>query len=137
DHDVVNFRRHTNLLMRSPGVVRKGDIVLVARRFGSDDWRTGQQQIVGVMSAMSDVTPDSRYGYAVCVGRFQDLETPLDLQLGRETTAMFDFFGCENFSAQSPVFFLDADPQTSESVVKAVERSLRLVVPDEVSQHAV
>ncbi|MEY4066015.1 MAG: hypothetical protein RIR26_2223, partial [Pseudomonadota bacterium] len=40
DHDVVNFRRHTNLLMRSPGVVRKGDIVLVARRFGSDDWRT-------------------------------------------------------------------------------------------------
>lgn len=137
DHDVVNLRKHTNLLMRSPGVIHKGDIVLVARRFGSDDWRTGQQQIVGVMSAMSDVTPDSRYGYAVCVGRFQDLETPLDLQLGRETIAMLDFFGCENFSAQSPVFFLDADPQTNEFVVKAVERSLRLVTPNEVTQHAV
>jgi tetratricopeptide (TPR) repeat protein len=137
DHDVGNFRKHSTLLMRSPGTVHKGDLVLVARRFGSNDWRSGQQQIVGVMSAMSDVTPDARYGYAVCVGRFQELETPLDLQLGKETTALLDFFGCENFSAQSPVFFLDADPKTSEDIVKAVERSLRLVVPVEAVQHAV
>lgn len=137
DHDVINFRKHSNLLIRSPGDLHKGDLVLVARRFGSNDWRTGQQQIVGVMSALSDVTPDSRYGYAVCVGRFQELETPLDLQLGRETTALLDFFGCENFSAQSPVYFLDADPKTSEEVVKAVERSLRLVSSFEVVQHAV
>lgn len=137
DHDVGNFRKHSNFLLRSPDSVHKGDLVLVARRFGSNDWRTGQQQVVGVMSAMSDVTPDSRYGYAVCVGQFQDLETPVDLQLGRDTTAMQDFFGCENFSAQSPVFFLDADPVTNEEIVKAVERSLRLVVPLEEVRHAV
>ncbi|MBM3382035.1 MAG: tetratricopeptide repeat protein [Betaproteobacteria bacterium] len=137
DNDVGHLKKHSTLLMRSPGTVRKGDLVLVARRFGSNDWREGQQQIVGVMGALSDVTPDARYGYAVCVGRFQELETPLDLQLGRETTAMLDFYGCENFSAQSPVFFLDADPKTSEEVVRAVERSLRLVRPFEADQHAV
>lgn len=137
DNDVNHLKRHSNLLMRSPGSVHKGDLVLVARRFGSDDWRMGQQQIVAVMSALSDVTPDSRYGYAVCLGRYQELETPLDLSLGQETTAMLDFFGCENFSAQSPVFFLDADPKTSEEVVRAVERSLRLVVPFEAIQHAI
>jgi tetratricopeptide (TPR) repeat protein len=137
DHDVGNFRKHPSLLMRAPDAVRKGDLVMVARRFGSDDWRTGQQQIVGVMCTLSDVTADARYGFAVCVGRFQELETPLDLQLGRETTALLDFFGCENFSAQSPVFFLDTDPETSEGVVRAVERSLRLVHPHEALQHAV
>ncbi|NBO37190.1 tetratricopeptide repeat protein [bacterium] len=137
DHDVANFRKHSNLLMRSPDSVHKGDLVLVARRFGSDDWRSGQQQIVGVMCAMSDVTPDARYGYAVCVGRFQELETPIDLQLGRETSALLDFFGCENFSAQSPVFFLDADPKTSESIVRAVERSLRLAGPAGALQNVV
>jgi tetratricopeptide (TPR) repeat protein len=137
DHDVGNFRKHPSMLMRSPDAVRKGDLVLVARRFGSDDWRTGQQQIVGVMCSLSDVTPDARYGFAVCVGRYQELETPLDLQLGGETTALLDFFGCENFSAQSPVFFLDTDPETSEGVVRAVERSLRLVHTPEALQHAV
>ncbi|MEN9530478.1 MAG: hypothetical protein RI932_2351 [Pseudomonadota bacterium] len=137
DNDVGHLKKHSTLLMRSPGSVHKGDLVLVARRFGSNDWRVGQQQIVGVMGALSDVTPDSRYGYAVCVGRFQELETPLDLHLGLETTALLDFFGCENFSAQSPVFFLDADPKTSEEVVRAVERSLRLVRPFEAMQHAV
>lgn len=137
DNDVGNFRKHANLLMRSPDSVHKGDLVLVARRFGSEDWRTGQQQVVGVMCTLSDVTPDSRYGLAVCVGRYQELETPLDLQLGRETTAMLDFFGCENFSAQSPVFFLDVDPETSEDVVRAVERSLRLVHQPEALQYAV
>jgi len=137
DHDVGNFRKYSSLLMRSPDAVHKGDLVLVARRFGSDDWRTGQQQIVGVMCTLSDVTPDARYGFAVCVGRYQELETPLDLQLGRETTALLDFFGCENFSAQSPVFFLDTDPETSEEVVRAVERSLRLVQPLEALQNAV
>ncbi|NBW80399.1 tetratricopeptide repeat protein [bacterium] len=137
DHDVENFRKHADLLMRSPDSVKKGDLVLVARRFGSNDWRTGQQQIVGVMCTLSDVTPDARYGFAVCVGRFQDLETPVDLQLGRETTALLDFFGCENFSANSPVFFLDADPETSETVVRAVERSLRLTHQTEAIPYAV
>lgn len=137
DHDVGNFRKHQHLLMRSPDVVQKGDLVLVARRFGSEDWRTGQQQIVGVMCTLSEVTPDARYGLAVCVGRYQELETPLDLQLGTETTALLDFYGCENFSAQSPVFFLDADPETSEEVVRAVERSLRLVHQPEALQYAV
>jgi hypothetical protein len=137
DQDVSHLRRHDSLLMRSPGAVKKGDLVLVARRFGSDDWRGAEQQVVAVMSAMSDVTPDSRYGFAVCVGRFQTLENPLDLNLGKETTALVDFFGCENFSAQSPVFFLDADPGTSERVVRAVEHSLRLVLPVEATQHAV
>ncbi|NBX16004.1 MAG: tetratricopeptide repeat protein [Proteobacteria bacterium] len=137
DHDVVNFRKHPSLLMRAPDALRKGDLVLVARRFGSNDWRTGQQQVVGVMCSLSDVTPDARYGFAACVGRYQELETPLDLQLGRETTALLDFFGCENFSAQSPVFFLDTDPETSEGVVRAVERSLRLVHTHEALQHAV
>jgi tetratricopeptide (TPR) repeat protein len=137
DNDVGHLKKHSTLLMRCPGTVHKGDLVLVARRFGSNDWRVGQQQIVGVMGALSDVTPDARYGYAVCVGRFQELETPLDLQLGRETTALLDFYGCENFSAQSPVFFLDADPKTSEEVVRAVERSLRLVRPFEAIQNAV
>jgi tetratricopeptide (TPR) repeat protein len=137
DHDVENFRKHPDLLMRSPDSVNKGDLVLVARRFGSNDWRTGQQQIVGVMCTLSDVTPDARYGFAVCVGRFQDLETPVDLQLGRETTALLDFFGCENFSANSPVFFLDADPETSETLVRAVERSLRLAHQAEAIPYAV
>lgn len=137
DQDVSHLKRYDSLLLRSPGNVKKGDLVLVARRFGSDDWRGAEQQIVAVMSAMSDVTPDVRYGFAVCVGRFQELENPLDLNLGRDTTALVDFFGCENFSAQSPVFFLDADPGTSERVVRAVEHSLRLVLPVEATQHAV
>jgi len=137
DQDVSHLKRYDSLLMRSPGAVKKGDIVLVARRFGSDDWRGAEQQVVAVMSAMSDVTPDSRYGFAVCVGRFQALENPLDLNLGKETTALVDFFGCENFSAQTPVFFLDADPGTSERVVRAVEHSLRQVFPNEASQHAI
>lgn len=137
DQDVAHLRRHDTLLLRSPGTVKKGDLVLVARRFGSDDWRTGEQQIVAVMSALSDVTPDARYGFAICVGRFQSLENPLDLHLGKETTALMDFYGCENFSSHSPVFFLDADPGTSERVVRAVEHSLRLVLPVEATQHAV
>ena len=137
DQDVSHLKRYDSLLLRSPGAVKKGDLVLVARRFGSDDWRGAEQQVVAVMSAMSDVTPYSRYGFAVCVGRLQALENPLDLNLGKETTAHVDFFGCENFSAQSPVFFLDADPGTSERVVRAVEHSLRLVLPIEAAQHAV
>ena len=137
DQDVSHLKRYDSLLLRSPGAVKKGDLVLVARRFGSDDWRGAEQQVVAVMSAMSDVTPYSRYGFAVCVGRLQALENPLDLNLGKETTAHVDFFGCDNFSAQSPVFFLDADPGTSERVVRAVEHSLRLVLPIEAAQHAV
>lgn len=137
DQDVSHLKKYDSLLIRSPGAVKKGDLVLVARRFGSDDWRGAEQQVVAVMSAMSDVTPDSRYGFAVCVGRFQELENPIDLNLGKETTALVDFFGCENFSAQSPVFFLDADPGTSERMVRAVEHSLRLVHPLEAAQHAV
>jgi tetratricopeptide (TPR) repeat protein len=127
DHEITSLSKQRDLLMRSPDVVHKGDLVLVARRFGGQDWRTSQQQIVGVMCTLSDVIPDSRYGYAVCVGRYQELETPLDFQLGLETTALLDFFGCENFSAHTPVFFLDADPQTNELVVRAVERSLRQI----------
>lgn len=137
DHDVENLKKHCNLLMRSPSVVKKGDLVLIARRFGSRDWRTSQQQIVGVMCTLSAATPDCKYGFAVSVGRYQELETPLDFQLGHDTTALLDFFGCENFSAQSPVFYLDADPETSEDVVRAVERSLRRVKNQEALQYVV